>query len=360
MPIAVLLDDAPRSADELDGGEVVHFHAAARGVPVLRLDRAPCDADDARYAFAEGAPWRRGPAGWAPMEVLAGTGDPLARNAGILESRALADRTVAIVGLGSGGSLVADALARAGVGGFVLVDRDRVEVANVGRHLCDLSDLGRRKTVAVRDRILRRNPDARVAALDLDVAEDPAVLAAAVAGCDVLVGATDNNLSRRVVNRLAVETSRPAIFGRAYTRACGGDVLRVAPGGPCYECLFGTVDEAAATADAPAYAETPVTVEPGLALDIAPIAEMCARLVLQEIVRGRGSALESLDEDLPGAMFLWANRREGPFAGYAPMRTGFRELAVMRWYGMRADRKPGCPICDEDAFLDHLLQETAP
>ena len=344
-----------------DGGELLQIQLDA---PADTFDAVlvGCDVPpphlQAQFAVAGGVAWRRVDGEWMPIPTIGTSGGVLARNAGVLETDALAHTSVAIVGLGSGGSLIADQLARAGVGRLVLIDRDRIEVENVGRHLCDLTDLGRRKTVAVADRLRARNPAIQIDAVDLDILSDTETFRRAVATCDVLIGATDNNASRRVVNRLAVETERPAIFGRAYTRACGGDVIRVMPGGPCYECLFsGTAgEEELSAADAPAYAAAPTTVEPGLALDIAPIAAMCARLTIQELVRGRGSALESLDADLPGSLFLWANRREGPFSAWRPMRFGLAEMAVHRWYGMRAARNPICPTCNEESFLAGLLE----
>jgi molybdopterin/thiamine biosynthesis adenylyltransferase len=287
----------------------------------------------------------------------------LSRNTGILESTLLRGRKVAIAGLGSGGSLVADQLARAGVGGLVLLDFDTLETHNVGRHLCDSADIGRLKTEAVADAVRRRNPDIEVRAAAIDIVKERASFASFVDDCEVLVGATDDNPSRRVVNRLALETGRPAIYGRAYTRACGGDVLRVAPEGPCFDCVFGAIGAAeevssARSAAAPAYADAPIVAEPGLALDIAPIAQMVARLVLVELVRGTDSSLVSLDDDLAGDLYLWANRREGQFADFSPMGFGVAAMAIMRWYAVRAARNPLCPTCNEAAFLDHLMSAT--
>ncbi|MES2644202.1 MAG: ThiF family adenylyltransferase [Myxococcota bacterium] len=346
-----------------DRDDVLQVHldeAHPLGNVVVTDDATPPDVN-VPFAVAGGVAWVRRSEGWVALPTIGTAAGVLARNAGVLESSLLADASVAVIGLGSGGAIIADQLARAGVGRLVLVDRDRIEVENVGRHLCDLTDLGRRKTAAVADRVRSRNPALRVDTFDLDVLEEPDALRAAVEGCAVLIGATDGNASRRVVNRLAVETGRPAIFGRAYTRASGGDVARVAPGGPCYDCLYAgfVADEEVASsrsAGAPAYADTPVLAEPGLALDILPIALMCARLAVQELVRGRGSSLESLDEDFPGALFLWANRREGQFAEWAPMRFGHRGFAVHRWYGLSAPRNPRCPTCNEDAFLATLLE----
>lgn len=288
--------------------------------------------------------------------------DTLARNGGVVETRLLSDCTVAIIGLGSGGSLIADQLARAGVGNLVLVDFDTLETHNVGRHLCDIADLGRRKTAAVADALRRRAPGIDIQTAEIDIVADPEALAEAVRRCQILVGATDGNPSRRIVNRLAIESSRTAVYGRAYTRACGGDVLRTRSGEPCWECTYGrsTTEEEVASAysnNGVAYADRPVVAEPGLALDIAPIALMCARLVLAELVRGKGSAIESLDADLTAGLYLWANRREGSFEHWKPMEFGLREFAVQRWYGMRTAHDAQCPACAEGAMVSAMLAE---
>ena len=303
---------------------------------------------------------RRAGAWVEDQTILVPVGEVFSRNRGVLESNLLADRKVAIVGLGSGGATIAVELAMAGVGRFLLCDHDRLEVHNVGRHLCDLRDLGRLKTRAVRDRILARNPTARVDLLEGDITSDPQGFAAAVADCEVIVGATDNNRSRRLINRLAVERGVPAIFGRAFTRACGGDVIRVRSDGPCYECIVGSDDESAPRflgGEIPAYSDRPAPVEPGLALDILPISMMCARLTLQELVRGSGSTLESLDDDLRTPIFIWANRREDRFADWKPMGATYRHTTVMRWYGFASPKRAGCPVCDEEGFLAGLEAE---
>lgn len=70
---------------------------------------------------------------------------------------------VAIFGLGGVGSWAAEALARAGVGGFLLVDDDSVCVTNINRQIIALrSTVGRPKVEVMRERILAINPNARV------------------------------------------------------------------------------------------------------------------------------------------------------------------------------------------------------
>lgn len=81
-------------------------------------------------------------------------------------SAALAAATVAVIGLGGVGSWAAEALARAGVGGFLLVDDDVVSESNLNRQIVALrSTIGRPKVEVMRNRILDINPEARIEAL---------------------------------------------------------------------------------------------------------------------------------------------------------------------------------------------------
>ncbi|MBP5427368.1 MAG: tRNA threonylcarbamoyladenosine dehydratase [Clostridiales bacterium] len=70
---------------------------------------------------------------------------------------------VAIFGVGGVGSYVAEALARAGIGHFVLVDNDIVSITNINRQLIALhSTLDRAKVDVMRERIYDINPNAEV------------------------------------------------------------------------------------------------------------------------------------------------------------------------------------------------------
>lgn len=72
--------------------------------------------------------------------------------------------TVAVFGLGGVGSFAAEALARAGIGGFILVDFDVVSVSNINRQLHALEDtVGMAKVDLMSGRIKQINPSARVA-----------------------------------------------------------------------------------------------------------------------------------------------------------------------------------------------------
>ena len=75
----------------------------------------------------------------------------------------LKNATVAVFGCGGVGSYAVEALARAGIGNFVLVDKDVVDVTNINRQLvADFSTIGMDKVEVEKERILKVNPDANV------------------------------------------------------------------------------------------------------------------------------------------------------------------------------------------------------
>lgn len=72
---------------------------------------------------------------------------------------------VAVFGIGGVGGYVVEALARSGVGSFVLVDSDKVSLSNINRQIiATRSTIGQYKTDVMRERILDINPDASVEA----------------------------------------------------------------------------------------------------------------------------------------------------------------------------------------------------
>lgn len=73
--------------------------------------------------------------------------------------------SVIIFGIGGVGSYVAEGLARAGIGGITLVDKDDVDVTNINRQLPALhSTVGRSKVRVMEERIRDINPECRVEA----------------------------------------------------------------------------------------------------------------------------------------------------------------------------------------------------
>ena len=279
------------------------------------------------------------------------------RRSGILESTVLQDKTVLFIGLGTGGAHAAVELAKCGVGHFILIDRDRLSVGNVVRHPGGISQVGRYKVNVTRDLIHEKNPEADIStypvALDYENQETIKLL---VAEADVVICGTDNRPSKLLLNQLCVEAGVIAVYGGAFRRAYGGQVLRVRPKkSPCHQCFVAAMPDQASDlevsttsdADAIAYSDQPVAVEPGLSLDVVPIANMLTKLALLELLSDKQSSLSRLNRDFDAPWYLWLNRPEPgtEYASWPPLSNSSDEMTIHRWYGIYFDRDPECPTC---------------
>ena len=283
------------------------------------------------------------------------------RSKGILEVDILTNKRVLIIGLGSFGSQIAIELAKAGVGEFALCDFDRVELHNLARHTCTIKDLGRLKTDAIKDAILGKNKLANVDLFPININEHKDILDDQVAKADLIICATDNNPSRFALTNCLLKHKKVALFGRAVTRAEGGDVFRHRPDGPCYNCLVGSRAYALATEEItnrnqlPAYVseeEANAMIQVGLSSDIEPICNLIVKLALVELTRGKESGIESLDQELTYDYYMWANRRERRHASWAPFNNSKCQPSILKWYGARIAKEENCPSCSFSALLD--------
>lgn len=75
----------------------------------------------------------------------------------------LKNSKVAIFGIGGVGSFVLEALTRAGIGNFILVDKDNVDLSNLNRQIiATRKTVGKPKVEVAKERILEINPNAEV------------------------------------------------------------------------------------------------------------------------------------------------------------------------------------------------------
>lgn len=80
----------------------------------------------------------------------------------------LKNSSVIVFGAGGVGSYTIEALARCGVGNIAVCDSDTVSTTNINRQLiATVSNVGRKKTDVVKDRIFEINPDAHVETFDI-------------------------------------------------------------------------------------------------------------------------------------------------------------------------------------------------
>lgn len=283
------------------------------------------------------------------------------RSKGLLEVGILENKKVLIVGLGSFGSHIAVELAKSGVGNFVLIDYDRIELSNISRHICGVNELGRYKTFAVRDAILVKNPFAKITTIEQDITQSQHDVRNAAADADLIICVTDNNRSRFNINEIAIGLNKTVLFGRAITRAEGGDVFRFRPNhGPCYNCLTAgaikMADEEISSINQakkvlPAYMQQTqeniqAAIQVGLSCDILPLWNMLVKLALLELSKGLNNGINLLEEELSYDYYIWANRRDKEYLNWAPFNNAGNRPAILRWFGVKVPKDPECLVCN--------------
>jgi molybdopterin-synthase adenylyltransferase len=152
--------------------------------------------------------------------------------------RLLLQSRVTLIGCGALGTVVANTLARAGVGFLRIVDRDFIELSNLQRQvLFDETDIAENtpKAEAARRKLARINSAIEVEAVITDV--NHRNIEQIAEGAHLLLDGTDNFETRFLINDLAVKTQRPWVYG-----ACIGATglsMPILPGDtPCLRCVF--------------------------------------------------------------------------------------------------------------------------
>jgi hypothetical protein len=167
---------------------------------------------------------------------------------GAQSDEVLATTRAGIIGLGGGGSHIAQQLAHLGVGNFFLFDGDRVEETNLNRLVgATAKDVRKRtsKTDVARRLIKGINPHAKVVRIPRLWQEQPADLRS----CDVVFGCVDSYLARDEIERACRRFLIPYIdigmdvteLGSQYV--ISGQVILSMPGEICMRCM-GFLNEA--------------------------------------------------------------------------------------------------------------------
>jgi hypothetical protein len=179
----------------------------------------------------------------------------------------LAQLRIGVIGLGSVGSMIAEALARTGIGNLLLIDFDAIKEHNLDRvmHATRRDVVLARSKVEVLSRALREsaaNPEFQVRSSELSVVE-PEGWALAL-DCDVLFSCVDRPWPRHLLNLAAYAHLIPVVDGgvRVATneqqQMLGADWKAhvAAPGRRCLACL-GQYDPAAVSIERDGLLEDP-------------------------------------------------------------------------------------------------------
>ena len=155
----------------------------------------------------------------------------------ILTPEELENKTVLVVGLGSGGAPVTQHLTMNGVKNWILYDMDDYEEVNMVKHPGMRAYLGKKKVEMMKDWILDRNPEASVTAYDENILTSSS-FENEVKRADLVVAAPDTQGVRMKINNACVEHQTPCVFGRVFRTGLGGDIFAYIPNeSGCYSCL---------------------------------------------------------------------------------------------------------------------------
>jgi hypothetical protein len=280
------------------------------------------------------------------------TRDVFSRNAGILESGRLLECRAIFSGCGSVGSLAALELARAGVGQFVLTDPDVLAYHNLCRHQCAITDVGRHKVEALRDRILDINPSAEVTVFAEILENSRAAVTEEFYGPKSLIlCCADNREGDWNANRISCLTRTPMLSIGLWERAFAGELFwSIPPETPCYHCVFGGVagtlsGRVAANHHVYSVQEdlAEVAFEPGISVDIGFVTTIGVKI-----------ALDLLSRDVPGyvpkllgslTQFTLVCNSNDARVGGDRAELFDHPLQVTR--SIQVERLAGCPHCEK-------------
>ena len=152
--------------------------------------------------------------------------------------RRLAEARVAVIGLGALGTVIANNLARAGVGYLRLIDRDFVDTSNLQRQtLFTESDVSEHipKAVAAVEHLKKVNSEIDLEAVVCDV--NPSNIGQLIKDVDLVMDGTDNYETRFLINDACVQSAIPWIYGGVI--GSYGITMNIIPGETaCFRCLI--------------------------------------------------------------------------------------------------------------------------
>ena len=153
---------------------------------------------------------------------------------------------VGIAGAGGLGSNCAAALARSGIGTFVLSDFDIVDSGNLSRQFYFINQVGMEKTFALKENLLRIRPEIYI--ITHHVKLNPSNIPVIFAGCDIIVEAFDTAEMKEMLIKVVQQSMPdiPLIVGSGLAGWGNSDKLRCRK---IDETLYVCGDESSETSD---------------------------------------------------------------------------------------------------------------
>lgn len=253
---------------------------------------------------------------------------------------------VLVVGAGGLGSPILFGLAGAGVGRIGIIDADRVSASNLNRqYLYTPADCGSLKAEVARGRIAAYHPDLKVEAFPEKLDETHAMQR--FSDYDLIIGAVDNNQTRRIINAACCRLGLPWIDGGI--QGFSGYAAMIVPGKtPCFDCLFGLSGLPLPIGDP--------NVDPKADLKANLKVNLKADSVETVIQKRNASGIQEPDKERPGVLGVtagvigsWeANLAIAYLLGLPDPLNG----ELLYYFGkrmvtsrIRIERTPDCPVC---------------
>ena len=228
----------------------------------------------------------------------------------------LLSSTVAVIGCGALGTVIAGSLVRAGVGRVRIVDRDYIELNNLQRQvLFDEEDIARGlpKAIAAAEKLRKVNSQVEIEPVVADV--NTGNVEEIIAGVDLIMDGTDNFEARFLINDTCVKNDIPWIYGAVIVTH--GMTMVIRPHlTPCFRCFL---------AEMPAPGSIPTCDTVGV---LGPAVNIVASLEVTEGLK----LLMGREEELHGRLI------------YVDAWMGTMERLELE------KRDEHCPVCDLGSF----------
>jgi adenylyltransferase/sulfurtransferase len=238
-------------------------------------------------------------------------------NVGSVGQRKLINSSVLVIGAGGLGSPVALYLALAGVGTIGIVDFDVVDVSNLQRQILHTdADIGRRKVVSAKEKLLAHNPEINVRIHEEPINSDNAMRI--ISEYDVVVNGADNFSTRYLVNDAAYFAGKPLVDGAILV--FDGRATTYIPGKGCYRCMY---------PDPPPPGEVPNCSEAGVIGALPGLVGSIQALEAIKLIMGVG-------DTLTGRLLM-----------VDALNMEFTELKVRR--------DPNCKLCGDNPEVTELI-----
>jgi len=141
------------------------------------------------------------------------------------------NQNIAVVGIGAGGSSLADMLARYGFKKLTLIDPDGLSRENVKRHILTRTSVGNFKVVGMENHLLMASEKGtiiiQIQPFDPKMFSEPP---------DIIACCADSDACCQLVNQYCVENGIPCVFGGVHGAAETAEIITYVPGLPCYAC----------------------------------------------------------------------------------------------------------------------------